>query len=480
MLNIAIAAAADNAAVTFVNAADIGGRQSGTSWATAYSSLHAAIRSGVTTIWVARGVYTPGKEHRDTFQLRPGLKLYGGFAGTETRLIQRNWVVNKTILEGNGAYHVVTGATGALLDGFIVTGGNALMQHSRRQGLRSSGRFGGRGGFGRGFGPPFQAGGGPSGMQNRDVGGSGGFGGGPPVHTTPAVIIGGKGTGCGGGMLNFRAAPVVRNCIFENNRAGKGGGVYNMISRSFPPRPGDFRRRVPEFINCTFRDNFAAGRGGGVSNDLGTTPIFFNCVFNDNQTPQKGGGMYDDFGCSPTLINCLLMSNRAQSAAGLGNDGGSCPIVFDCSFTRNHAVDYGSPMYDGTGPANDPVLIDCCFTDNTCQWCDSGIYNWHDDAPRIIHAGTAQSGYRAGCFNADELSRLTVNNPGTLSCAPLAAAGAARGCVHTFVQSHCVRQRRACWWRFRPQLGQRLCVHDRGFKRCRVRRCPRICGGRGL
>ncbi len=398
---VPIAAAADDAAVTFVNAAHIGGRQSGTSWATAFSSLQAGIKSGAMTIWVARGVYTPGTRHRDTFQLRPGMKLYGGFVGTETRLSQRNWVANKTILEGNGAYHVVTGATGALLDGFIVTGGNALIQRPGGSGLGSGGRFGGRGRFGRGFGPPDR--------QSRGGDDSRSLGGGPPVHTTPAAIIDGHGAGCGGGMLNFRAAPVVRNCIFENNRAGKGGGVYNMISRSFPPRRGDGYRRVPEFINCIFRDNFAAGRGGGVSNDLGTAPIFFNCVFDHNQTPQKGGGMYDDFGCSPTLINCLFISNRAQSAGGLGNDGGSCPVVFDCTFTMNHAVDYGAPMYDGTGPANDPVLIDCRFADNTCQWCDAGIYNWHDDAPQVVHADTAQSGYRAGRFSASQLPRLLTS-----------------------------------------------------------------------
>ncbi|MCL5945768.1 MAG: hypothetical protein M1472_02805 [Planctomycetes bacterium] len=259
-----ITAAADSAGVTFVNAAHIGGRQSGTSWATAYSSLQSAISSGATTIWVARGVYSPGNRHRDTFQLRPGLKLYGGFVGTETRLSQRNWVVNKTILEGNGAYHVVTGATGAVLDGFIVTGGNALMQHPGRHDWRSGGRFNGRGRFGRAFGPRFPVRGGPPGLNWRDGGGpDGAGGGGPPVHTTPAAIIDGHGAGCGGGMLNFRAAPVVRNCIFENNRAGKGGGVYNMISTSFPPRPGGGDRRVPEFINCTFRNNYAAGRGGG-------------------------------------------------------------------------------------------------------------------------------------------------------------------------------------------------------------------------
>ncbi len=221
-----------------------------------------------------------------------------------------------------------------MLDGLLITGGSAM---------------GGEGGGPLGSGGRFPGGGplaGPPGLG----------GAGRPIHMTPQAIMGGRNNGSGAGMLNFHASPTVRNCIFENNEAGKGGAVYNMTSTSFPPRP-DANSKAPVFINCVFRKNSARGRGGGVSNDLGTAPTFLDCVFEANKTPQKGGGMYNDFGCSPTLINCLFTGNSAQSAGGMGNDGGSSPVVYFCTFTNNHAVDYGAPLYQGTGPASNPSLI---------------------------------------------------------------------------------------------------------------------------
>ncbi len=50
-----------------------------------------------------------------------GVSLYGGFIGTETAVGQRDWITNATIIDGNGAIHTVTGATGAVLDGFTIT-----------------------------------------------------------------------------------------------------------------------------------------------------------------------------------------------------------------------------------------------------------------------------------------------------------------------------------------------------------------------
>lgn len=367
----------------FVNAAHTTGTRDGKSWATAFTSVQDALASGAAEIWVARGTYTSGTDRSSTFQLGKGGALYGGFAGSETQRGQRDWQRNPTILDGRGAYHVVTGADDAVLDGFIITCGSAM---------------GGEGGGPPGGGGRFPGGGPP-------MGGPPGQGGARPIHLTPQAIMGGNNNGSGAGMLNFHASPTVRNCIFENNQAGKGGAVYNMTSTSFPPRP-DANGKAPVFINCVFRKNTARGRGGGVSNDLGTAPTFLNCVFEANTTPQKGGGMYNDFGCSPTLINCLFTGNRAQSAGGMGNDGGSSPVLYFCTFTNNHAVDYGAPLYQGTGPACNPSLINCRIADNTCDWGDPGIYNWHDCTPLIKEATNGGSGYLPNRFTEAQLPQL--------------------------------------------------------------------------
>lgn len=365
----------------FVNAANVSGGHDGRTWASAFASLQDALASGAVEIWVAKGVYSPGADRDATFQLLKGGALFGGFVGNEAQRDQRDWLKNRTVLNGNGASHVVTGADDAVLDGFTVTGG------------KSAGGMGGPPGGGGGFPGGPRAGGFPP----------GGGAGGPAIHVTPQMVMSGANAGSGGGMLNFHASPTVRNCIFENNQAGKGGAVYNMTSTSFPPRP-DANSKAPVFINCIFRKNSARGRGAGVANDLGTSPTFLNCVFEANATPQKGGGMYNDFGCSPTLINCLFTGNDAQSAGGMGNDGGSSPVLYFCTFTKNHAADYGAPLYQGTGPASNPSLINCLVADNACDWDDPGIYNWHDCSP-LIKDG-ADSGYKPGRFTEGQLAQL--------------------------------------------------------------------------
>lgn len=55
-------------------------------------------------IWVKAGVYRPTTIETDdtvSFVINNGIKLYGGFAGTETDKNSRNWWNNKTILSGD-------------------------------------------------------------------------------------------------------------------------------------------------------------------------------------------------------------------------------------------------------------------------------------------------------------------------------------------------------------------------------------------
>src|SRR5690606_595155 len=100
------------------------------------------------SIWVAQGTYLPIRPadnlyvvdtaNRDNaFVLRNGVKIFGGFNGTETSFSQRNWTINPTILSGemqqdndssNNAYHVVIAYytdSSTLLDGFTIQEGES-------------------------------------------------------------------------------------------------------------------------------------------------------------------------------------------------------------------------------------------------------------------------------------------------------------------------------------------------------------------
>lgn len=116
------------------------------SWANA-CELRYAITSTVSgqEIWVAAGKYTPTASATDrnaTFQLKSGVAVYGGFAGIEitppnglqepTSPFSRRLLGNDNSnvaydepTRAENSYHVVTGATGAILDNVTIAAGNA-------------------------------------------------------------------------------------------------------------------------------------------------------------------------------------------------------------------------------------------------------------------------------------------------------------------------------------------------------------------
>src|SRR5688572_2017590 len=133
------------AAVRHVNVAQTTGANDGTSWENAYqgpAGLATAITAAVSSdqIWVAAGTYRPTLTTNRAlyFNLKNGVGIYGGFAGDEAALAQRDFVANVTILSGDllgndpnnadNSFHVVNGASAnssAILDGFTITAGNA-------------------------------------------------------------------------------------------------------------------------------------------------------------------------------------------------------------------------------------------------------------------------------------------------------------------------------------------------------------------
>lgn len=125
------------------------GANDGSSWADAYTDLQTALPQGTATkpIWVATGTYKPhASDRKGTFNIPNNVKVYGGFAGNEVDLSDRDVQANETILSGDlqdndnavitdieatrqdNSYHVISirgNAQNVVVDGFTISGGNA-------------------------------------------------------------------------------------------------------------------------------------------------------------------------------------------------------------------------------------------------------------------------------------------------------------------------------------------------------------------
>ncbi|GHV64680.1 hypothetical protein FACS1894199_03520 [Bacteroidia bacterium] len=209
----------------------------GNSWVNA-CSLSAALQSAksntaIKQIWVAAGTYKPdypadgsSTDSRDkSFVLVDSVKMYGGFVGTETTINQRPSVETgrpTSILSGdldndgtpsNGdAYHVLVGArvtNNTLLDGFIVTGGNANGTDSIRIGVSSGNTL----------------------IVRRYNGGGIYLTGSSP--TLANLLIDGNTAKNGGGIYSFDSKPKLINSFITNNTAEEGGGFYADVPPPF-------------------------------------------------------------------------------------------------------------------------------------------------------------------------------------------------------------------------------------------------------
>src|SRR5690606_26199941 len=233
-------------------------------------------------IWVAEGAYKPkyidpnDPEGDDRAVLRSFLLLedvhvYGGFEGSENLFSERNnWKGNPTILSGQldevysedgvtyeNVSHVVTFAgefSNSILDGFTITGGNAIYD----DGILIDNDF---------------------------------------------YISGSN----GGGIYVQDARPTLRNLIIRENRAQwYGGGLY-VEEYYVHPEP-----LVVE--NVVILSN-EAGQGGGILH-YDVELIFKNCVFQGN-VAERGGAIYSFF-TEVHLLNTLIAGNKGSGSGYAG------------------------------------------------------------------------------------------------------------------------------------------------------------------
>lgn len=187
-------------------------------------------------------------------------------------------------------------------------------------------------------------------------------------------------------MLNFKSAPVVANCVFQDNHAIMGGAVYSLngTPSTTPATPS------PQFINCTFWQNSAVISGGGVTNLL-SAPLFVSCEFDSNLADSTGGGMFNDFGSAPRLLNTIFRNNEAANGGGMTNQGTSTPTLFYSTFTGNRSTESGPAIFQGAG-ANTTVLLKTVVWDNECDCADIRFAN-SDTSTIRVQDSTIQNGY---------------------------------------------------------------------------------------
>ena len=220
--------------VVFVRADAVGG--DGSNWASAFKNLPEALASLTSgQIWVAQGTYKPttGTDRTIAFQMKNGVNLYGGFAGTETALnLARNTQATPSILSGEigpagplgNSFSVVIGAN-ATLDGFTVRDANS------------------------------EVGGGISIIN---------------VNMTISNCIIRNNNAVGGGGVNLDDADAIfRNCLFmDNGSAGSADAALRGISEV-------------QFINCSFSNIYGTTNSIGI-NGNGTSGLIVtirNCIF---------------------------------------------------------------------------------------------------------------------------------------------------------------------------------------------------------
>ncbi|MEK6674280.1 MAG: right-handed parallel beta-helix repeat-containing protein [Planctomycetota bacterium] len=288
---------AASAATKYVKATPTGAANC-SSWANAcYLATALAQATSGDQVWAAAGVYGP-------LSLVGGVKVYGGFAGTETLASQSDPDLNVTTIDGAGVRAVTSSGNNSstVLRGFTIQNGHDSS---------------------------FDGGGGLSAV-NSDA------------RFVRCTFQNNSAAWWGGAAsLRGTGSPQFINCIFRNNGensqvATLGAGAIWLDGPS------------PTFTNCLFHGN-KAGEGGVIAVRIGS-PIFAHCTMTGNQGTVGIGGAIHDIEGHAVIRNSILWNDLAAQG---GNEIANGAIAVS-------TVAYTDLMggFTGTGNINaDPLFV---------------------------------------------------------------------------------------------------------------------------
>ena len=381
----------------------------GATWGSAIDYLAAAldVAEEGQDIWVGEGVYLPtlgnpnargSLDQTASFDFKSGVGVYGGFEGGEVHLYDRKPGGNRTILSGDldgddrgrilpsytlaqgaNSFHVVrfkdTDAT-AILDGFVVTGGQA--------GENEAGTLNNQGG----------------GILIEDA----------DAGIRNCVVTGNSALhGTGGGINCLGVShPTFTNCLFRGNGASLGSAATIVGSSD------------AVFVNCTATQNT-------TTQDPATTGAFFslgggiemeNCIVWGNIATNASGAIESMAYLSTKgeIRNSLIEHCKGSGAnwnPDIGIDGGG-NLDADPSFVggddfrlrySSPAIDTGNSSADVDGEGDGTAIVTSVIS---LDLSDSPrLANGNSNTPRIIDMGSFEyQGLSSTDIDDDGLSDL--------------------------------------------------------------------------
>lgn len=260
-------------------------------------------------VWVAEGTYIPqsqlvsGTNYSASFRMRDGISVFGGFKGDETRIDQR--------VRTKGKPWIFDHETILQASYF----GDNLEWNNNKWTLNSESRHV------VWFAPM-------SGEEDFER-----------LTTLDGVTVRGGYAQGGSGLDDFKT--------------DRGGGVYAASE-------------MAQIHNCTFKENYAAGKGGAIY--LSNGRVVSSLVYNNN-SDSDGGGIYID--TSGIVLRSLVTNNSAENGAGIylkHNPDGTSELnrpeylIVSTSVVANNTSRHNGAVYCDKGG----VLMQSTVVNNQC------------------------------------------------------------------------------------------------------------------
>ncbi|WP_080056583.1 choice-of-anchor Q domain-containing protein [Spirosoma aerolatum] len=345
------------------------GDHSGNAWGNALSGVQlpnrVATADSGTQFWIAAGTYKPTTttDRTASFIVTKGIRLYGGFSGKESSLLERNYTQNETIISGDigianyiednsyTLFLILRAGNEASVDGFTV-----------KDGYQTESIY----------------------YNNLNIGYDGGSG--MVIYSDGYLNCSPSITNCrfvnncakqspkywgirGGAILviaknNGLCFPVISSCYFNNNKADEGGGISveahttGLVSTTI--------------TNSKFEGNLATNAGAlacltpitpetGYSEQLGSASVVISkCVFTGNQG-RFGGAITSTVNLS--INQSVFTNNLAYSHGGCIESSGNTAIN-NCVFVNNQSSEGGSLAYSDRGQLS---FINCTLYSNATK-----------------------------------------------------------------------------------------------------------------